>query len=306
MTDVHGFHRAPAALQTLVRRLNPQFRLRRAYRLTGGVSAQVTALEVECPDGAVRRMIVRQHGAADLRANPHIARDEYRLLQIAQTHGIAVPAPYACDDTCDLFPAPVLVIEYVEGDTDFAPEDVDGYLMQAATQLAKIHRVRDSPELAFLPRQDGRIAECLAQRDHALNEGGIRDALEAAGSPIQTNASVLLHGDYWPGNLLWRDGRLVAVIDWEDARVGDPLSDLGNARMEMLFFLGHDALETFTRHYLAQSAIDTTNLPYWDLRAALRPCGRLATWGLSPTMEATIRSRHRAFVERALEQIVGS
>ena len=33
--------------------------------------------------------------------------------------------------------------------------------------------------------------------------------------PVQVNRPVLLHGDFWPGNILWRDGRLVAVIDWE-------------------------------------------------------------------------------------------
>ena len=37
----------------------------------------------------------------------------------------------------------------------------------------------------------------------------------------------LLHGDPNPGNYLIRDGRAVAVIDWELAGVGDPRSDLG-------------------------------------------------------------------------------
>jgi aminoglycoside phosphotransferase (APT) family kinase protein len=38
----------------------------------------------------------------------------------------------------------------------------------------------------------------------------------------------VLHGDYWPGNVLWRDGRLVGVIGWEEAAFGDPLADLAN------------------------------------------------------------------------------
>jgi aminoglycoside phosphotransferase (APT) family kinase protein len=40
---------------------------------------------------------------------------------------------------------------------------------------------------------------------------------------------VLLHGDFWPGNALWRDGALVAILDWEDAAIGDPLADVANA-----------------------------------------------------------------------------
>lgn len=37
--------------------------------------------------------------------------------------------------------------------------------------------------------------------------------------------SVLVHADLGPGHLLVRDGRLVGVIDWADARIGDPALD---------------------------------------------------------------------------------
>ena len=45
----------------------------------------------------------------------------------------------------------------------------------------------------------------------------IRDALEAVWPLGSRNADKLMHGDYWPGNTLWKDGRLVGIIDWEDA-----------------------------------------------------------------------------------------
>ncbi len=34
--------------------------------------------------------------------------------------------------------------------------------------------------------------------------------------------------------MLWKDGQLVAVIDWEDAPLGDPLADVANSRLESL------------------------------------------------------------------------
>jgi aminoglycoside 2''-phosphotransferase len=39
----------------------------------------------------------------------------------------------------------------------------------------------------------------------------------------------LIHGDLWPSHILWsrERGRPVGVIDWEDARFGDPAFDLG-------------------------------------------------------------------------------
>jgi aminoglycoside phosphotransferase (APT) family kinase protein len=37
---------------------------------------------------------------------------------------------------------------------------------------------------------------------------------------------VLLHGDLGPEHLLCANGRLAGVIDWGDARIGDPALDL--------------------------------------------------------------------------------
>lgn len=37
----------------------------------------------------------------------------------------------------------------------------------------------------------------------------------------------LIHGDFNPANFLYADGRVTALIDWENSRVGDPREDLG-------------------------------------------------------------------------------
>ena len=83
------------AFERLVRKLDSESRLIRAWGLTGGVSAQVTAIEVEQPDGQTRKMIVRQHGEADLRQNPQVASDEFRLLHLLHKH------PATIDDSLD-------------------------------------------------------------------------------------------------------------------------------------------------------------------------------------------------------------
>ena len=88
----------------------------------------------------------------------------------------------------------------------------------------------------------------------------------------------LLHGDFWPGNLLWRDGRLVAVIDWEDAKIGDPLEDLAISRLDVCFIFGRNALHHFTETYLAHNPINTDSLPLWDLQAANRMLHGLPDW----------------------------
>jgi aminoglycoside phosphotransferase (APT) family kinase protein len=291
------------AFLELVQRIQPGATLRRAWHLTGGVSAQITALEVDLPDGQAVKLIVRRHGAVDRAANPRVARDEFRLLEIVRTHGIVAPKPVFLDESCDLFAEPLLVLEFVEGDTASAPLDPVQYVSRIAAELARIHSVADSPLLSFLPRQGRGFGTRPDELDDSMHEGRIRDALETAWPVRQANPDVLLHGDYWPGNLLWSDEGLVAVIDWEDARVGDPLSDLGNTRMEILFELGEQAMDDFTSRYHSLTDIDLTNLPYWDLAAALRPCGRLDGWGLDPDVEARMRERHAWFVARATERL---
>jgi len=288
------------AFLELVQRIEPGATLRRAWHLTGGVSAQITALEVDLADGQSVKLIVRRHGAVDRAANPRVARDEFMLLEIARTHGIVAPKPVFLDESCDLFAEPLLVIEFVEGDTASAPLDPVQYVAQVTAELVRIHSVVDSPLLSFLPRQRRGFGTRPQVVDDAMGEGRIRDALEAAWPVRQVNPDVLLHGDYWPGNLLWNDDGLAAVIDWEDARVGDPLSDLGNTRMEILFADGVEMMDAFSAHYHSLTDVDLVNLPYWDLVATLRPCGRLAGWGLDPDVETRMRERHAWFVERSL------
>src|SRR5689334_24465570 len=105
--------------EQVAQRIDPQSKLLHAWELKGGVSAQVTALEIERPDGQTQKMIVRQHGPVDLQHNPQIAADEFKLLQITRSAGLATPAPLHVDQSGEIFATPYIVIEYIEGTTEF-------------------------------------------------------------------------------------------------------------------------------------------------------------------------------------------
>jgi aminoglycoside phosphotransferase (APT) family kinase protein len=290
----------------LVQRLDPGARLLRAWGLTGGVSAAVTALEIERADGTAEKLIVRQHGEVDLAQNPNVAADEYALLQILHAEGLPTPALHYVDASGEIFGTPCIVIDFIEGTTDFAPATVDEVASELAHQLARIHAIDVSHwDLSFLPRQVDRGAERLAARpaklDDALDEGRIRDTLKTVWPLQPRNGSVLLHGDFWPGNTLWRDGRLTGIIDWEDAGIGDPLADLANTRLEMLLMLDPSAVDTFTKSYLTLNPIDTTDLPYWELCAALRPIAGMPHWGLDHVTLQTMRAGLKTFIVQAFD-----
>jgi aminoglycoside phosphotransferase (APT) family kinase protein len=305
--------------EQLVQKIAPQSKLLRTWPLKGGISAQMMAFEIERPDGQTRKMIVRRPGEGTLKRNPQAAKDEFKLLQMTQSLGLATQTPYYLDQSSQIFSTPYLVIEYIEGKPEFASAHLANFTLQIATHLAKLHKIDCSKlDLSFLPQPAKGFADNFGKRptkvDQSLDEGRIRDTLESAWRLPQRNAPVLLHGDFWPGNLLWQNDKLMAVIDWEDAKLGDPLTDFAISRLDILWIFGIDAMNSFTHHYQSMMAIDYTNLPYWDLYAALRLVrlagSNLAEWaaffppfGRHDITEQTIREHYRFFITQAFEKL---
>lgn len=85
---------------------------------------------------------------------------------------------------------------------------------------------------------------------------------------------------------------------------GDPLSDVGNMRLELLWAYGREAMDAFTERYQERRPeLAYDMLPYWDLYAALRPASQLSQWGLAPEIKACMREQHAAFVRNAMEHV---
>src|SRR5258708_13443782 len=122
------------------------------------------------PDGHTQKMIVRQHGEVDLKHNPQVAADEFKLLQLLHSVGLATPAPYRLDQSGEIFSTPYLVIEYIEGKLEFAPSNLPDLLLQLATQLSRIHQ-SDGCKLrvAFLPQTATMSAQSLRARPPHLH-----------------------------------------------------------------------------------------------------------------------------------------
>jgi aminoglycoside phosphotransferase (APT) family kinase protein len=268
--------------------------LSRRWPLRGGVSAHVEALELALPDGGVRCVVVRRHGAA--RWKPlmqDVSVLEFQLLGALREAGLPVPTPIFVDPNPDLLGSPFYVMEYVDGHPDLDPSALPSALEQMADYLSRVHGLR--PDLGLPLREDPfEGALSFLEVDDPLG-----DALRTLRENAPPRARVLCHGDYWPGNVLWKDGRLKAVIDWEDAAVGDPVSDLAGCRLELLWKYGASAAEDFTAHYLARSKLDIASLPVWELYAASAGAASMGDWGLPPEREADMRHKARAVIAAA-------
>ena len=302
-----------AILAQLLREIDPTLRPVRAWNLTGGVSAVVTAVMAASSDGSTQTLVVRQYGAANLRADPLVASHEFALLNLLHAVGLPVPRAYYADESSTVMPGPCLVIDFIDGESVPDPSQVSQPLTeitdQLAVALARLHKaaftLAEAPYLADIADIAARkLAAWPTAPDESLSESAVRRALARIWPPTLVNQPVLLHGDYWPGNTLWRDGMLVSVIDWEDALLGDPLADLGNTRLELAMFFGTAAATDFTRYYRGlMPGLDVATLPYWDLYAALRPAGKMAGWGMPAARLATMTARHRSFTAGVLDQL---
>lgn len=295
-------------LARIVNAALPGSTLLESTALSGGISAITTALQVRAKGGVRHAWVLRQPGTAALKRQPEIAQDEFSVLQATAAAGLITPRPVVLDASRTLLPHPYFISTRLPGAPDFAPIDRLHYAAQFGTQLARIHQLAPS-----LPARAGACAEAGAPVQ-GFDVAGIRQALLAQPPLPARNRPALLHGDYWPGNVLFEEGTLTGIVDWEDAALGDPLTDLGVSRLDVLTIFGEGALEAFMDAYRSHNPINETHLPQWDLCAALRLLrlseGDFAGWAsfFAPYSRdditaASIERQLRASIAQALQSL---
>lgn len=299
----------PQEIQSLISGLDARYRLIRYWPLTGGVSARIAAIEVATGQNELAHFVARLHGQWERQHDPDIAEHEFRLLNVLHAAGLPVTAPIAIDDgSCE---APVLIVEYLPGEAPYspsaAPRDPEPMVRQLAQVLLTIHRM-DTSKLTFLPdyldAANTWLSETPAAPNEVFSERAILAALDSVWPPPD-NGGRLLHGDFWPGNLLFEDGELKGVLDWEEAALGDPLADLAIARLELTWLWGAEAAEVFTDCYRAGAEVDLAGLLLWDLFAALRMARGIPHWGFSAADWQLARAGHAVFTRKVLLAIGG-
>ena len=263
------------------------------------LSGRALLLVVSAGDGASKRLIALSHSAADRRRNPDIARAEYRLLATLRRAGLAVARPFHL--AADHEP-PYFITSCIAGAPRFSAQDGPAFCRRLAALLSEIHRLSlATHDLSYLPRQSNRLAVYLDAT--AAADERIRAAMRRVARGVQPNASVLLHGDFWLGNLLWQGEALSGIIDWEDAMLGDPLGDLGKSRLEMLWALGEAAMREYSEAYLALNPqLDAGALPFWDLWGAAR-LPHYATFAADAAKAAVMRRQYERFVQSAIDAL---
>jgi aminoglycoside phosphotransferase (APT) family kinase protein len=213
-------------------------------RITTGHSNEVFLVE-----RGERELVLRRPPSTPLSPTAHDMAREHRLLSafVAAGSGVPVPTPVAlCTDT-EVIGAPFYLMERLDGvvvrDALPAPFDADASAPAAFSHalvdlIAAVHAFDwraggldgfGKPEGYLdrqVPRWLGQLEKYKTREIPEVEEAG---RWLAAHTPAMQEPTVI-HGDYKLDNVMFEASlpvRPLAVLDWEQATIGDPLVDLG-------------------------------------------------------------------------------
>jgi aminoglycoside phosphotransferase (APT) family kinase protein len=152
---------------------------------------------------------------------------EHTAWDVAHRHGVPVAPTLYRGSAAGM---PGVVIGRVPGATGWAPQS-STLVKQLANTLAQLHgatiRADDHVHLpdCTLPALLARLATWADEVEAAQLRNDLND-VAARLAHIEERPASLVHGDCHPGNILVDGETLTAIIDWEEAALGDPRIDV--------------------------------------------------------------------------------
>jgi len=206
-------------------------------------------------------------------------------------------------------------VSYIPGDSRHRPERTEVFTRDLAAAAARIHAFTpyrsNFPPGGFFGKDELRtfvltFEEKVAASGDELTRA-VYDTLLALRDHVEWPAPCLIHDDFWPGNTVWHRGRLAAVIDWGEAKLGDPRTDVAQCQLELSITLDLAAGDAFVAAY-DEIAKPLPQLWYFGLFRGLLALFNLDGWlvgyedagvSLDP---ALARLNLRRYLERALKE----
>ncbi len=163
-----------------------------------------------------------------------IEKDHRWLPRLSPQLPLAIPVPLRTGTPGEGYPYPWAVHRWLEGgnamdepvaDPRRAATDLGMFVL--AMQRLDASNGPPSTRGGPLAAQDDGVRAAMGKLHDVIDIGATTAAWEAAvAAPVWKGRPVWTHGDLLPGNLLVRQGRLSAVIDFGVAGVGDPAVDM--------------------------------------------------------------------------------
>lgn len=297
---------SPEAIQAILDIILPGASYLNIHSLEGNFSNSTHLVNVRAYDGSLFQIVVRRYAIFGSYDQGEKARREFKTLQLLKSHGFPVPEPLYLDDAGAFLGSPGIVTRYVPGRLVLAYPYPPGWAEIVAKTLAHIHTIPiDVPHTPFLLDANREVLWFLESQDaipdyiraHPKGMAVWEAVLEYLPKLIKVKPS-LVHIDYWSGNILWANGAISAVVDWEEAAQGDPGIDVAYCRMDMILSGMNEAADQFLKTYEAAVNKPTANLGFWELAAAVRPMFSPDGW----ISEPPARERFADYVDAAIQK----
>ena len=167
-----------------------------------------------------------------------VEKEHWWLPRLAPLLPLPIPVPLAKGTPADSYPWHWSIYRWMEGETAGVERiaDLREFAAALAHFLAALQRIDPAGgpppgrhnfyRGASLSMYDAETRQALKALDGRIDTDAAAKVWETALHSTWDGAPVWLHGDVAAGNLLVKDGRLSAVIDFGCSAVGDPACDM--------------------------------------------------------------------------------
>jgi aminoglycoside phosphotransferase (APT) family kinase protein len=264
-------------------------------RLEGGQHADTWRVDTENPATSV---VVRQFPVGD-----PAPLSEQRVLRALDGLGGVAPVLLGGDLDGRWSKYPTSLTSWLDGRPDITPADPREWARELGRALAAVHAVpvERLTELSSIFDHDGGSQDILA--------GPLAAEVRSRWSEAVASPEGLSHGDYWSGNVIWRDGRLTGIVDWSGASRGPRGFDLGWSRLDLVLLFDEEIADDFLAAYKAAIGQAIGEIRLWDCWAAARSHDAVESWapnylplGRADLDEDELRRRHARWTARLRER----
>lgn len=244
-------------------------------------------------DGAqTRDLILRKDPAGSLVYTDRLV--EAGIIHALEDTTIPVPSVWFLETDSEALGSPFMIMERLPGTSSptvlYAPENADNrrsighdFIRHLATLHTTDIESRDLSFLGAVPTTSTAGALALDHWEQTMAEQQLEPQpfLAQVGRWLRRNMPEaprvsVLHNDYRSGNFLFSEDHITGVVDWELARFGDPIEDLGWVFKHLWrldgkicgFFEPDEFLAIYEEY--AGIAVDRDALLFWEVFAEFK------------------------------------
>ena len=266
--------------------------------LSGGFSTEVFLLELR-KNESTSRLVLRMEAGLP---SENSAKTEYELLESLKDTIIPSAVPIYLDSCGSLLGKPFFISSYIEATQNLNGIEDASYIETIANQLRDIHRV-NTDNLPELPYRINPLEGILDYLPKNKKWKEIREYIKELPYQKYNGDNVLLHGDFWPGNLLWESGDIIGVVDWDYAALGDPSYDLAVSCLMFRYLYGQQDMEAFKDAYTKYSEIDVDRFLLWSINIASSTLHFINEWRLTNEDKDKMMATANLIISESYSQI---